>query len=92
MQNGSGVAAIFGANSVEGVSIVQSIADSFSIPFLFSLPEVTMYANGTAINLFPYLRTLTEVSFILVMLITNKITQVGTANDNYFLGFRGLIK
>lgn len=64
MKSGTDICAIFGANSVEGVSVIQSLADVFQIPYIFSVHEAPMYVNSTSVNIFPQMKTLTMVSII----------------------------
>lgn len=62
MSTDFGITAIFGANSFEGVSLVQSIAETFRIPYFFSVWDAPTYPNGTSFNLYPQVETVSEVS------------------------------
>ncbi len=61
MKYESGITAVFGANSEEGISVVQSVTDFFNIPYLFSAYSAPLYKDGYSVNVFPEMETLTEV-------------------------------
>lgn len=64
MAENTGITAIFGANSEEGVSLVRSVADTFKIPYFFAIDEMQMYEDSTAINVYPKIAALTQVWYI----------------------------
>lgn len=59
----NGITVIFGPNSEEGISIVQSISDTYHIPYLFSTLEASMSTNNSySVNVFPSVQHLTKVN------------------------------